>query len=83
MCFFKGIAAIKTPEMAMASPVKLVAEDTSSELMAESEFFSIPDKKSKSSQKPDINMMLLNCLGMANINSQMMFSMEQVTSPLI
>lgn len=52
-------------------------------MFAESEFFSIPDIKSKSSGKLDINMMLLNCLGLANINSQIMFNMDQVTSPLI
>lgn len=51
MCFFKGISPLKKSEIEVGSPVKPVTEDTSSEMLAESEFYSVPDKKSKSSLK--------------------------------
>lgn len=79
MCFFKGLSAVKNTQMAMGSPVKTMPEDTASEMLIENDFFSIPDSKPKSLERLDINMMLLNCLGLANINSQMMCTMEQVT----
>lgn len=83
MCFFKQLANPQSHEALSQSPYKPHPDDTSAEILTETEFFSIPDKKPKTADKADINLMLLNCLGLMNFNSQMMVAMDQVTSSII
>ena len=78
MCFFKQLASPPTFQRALDDPFAPFAKEFGLENSSDSDFSTKSEKIQMKISKPDVNAMLMNCLGLINFNSQMMFAMDQV-----
>jgi hypothetical protein len=80
MCFFKTLPTPPAISSEFDRLHKHFQQDSSEELGTETELGSPCCQKVEVSQVDNMKMMLISCLGMVNLNSQMMNAMDEVIS---
>ena len=78
MCFFKQLATPPAVPSDYVPPSKMIHEDTSADLSSDCGLQVLPDKRAESLQVGKCQSILMNCLGMISLNSQMMGVMDEV-----
>ena len=76
MCFFKQLATPPAVPSDYATPSKDIHEETSADISMDCDFQSLPDKAAELFQVGKCQSILMSCLGLINLNSQMMGVMD-------
>ena len=82
MCFFKQLATPPAVPSDYSPPSKMIHEDSSTDITPDCDFLTLSDKSNELFQVSKCQSILMNCLGMISLNSQMMGVMDEVRNNL-